>query len=300
MEKETGVDDPVALSTLGRISAGAHELTVRATTQDDPASPVAILLPAMGVPARYYRQFVRNLHECGLTVVTFDLRGQGEAKPSAARGVRFGYKDLIDDLAEVVDLVDTALPGAPRFLLGHSLGGHVAMLYAAERPERVNGVALLASGSVWFRSFEGSRVWRNLIGTQLVATFSSVAGYWPGHRFGFGGRQPVDVMRDWARQCRTGRYTLKGSRTDYESALRRLRIPVLTVTVEGDDLAPASSVDHLSGKAGKCARTRRHYTPEFAGVDKLGHFRWVRASAPLSRWIADWIKTARTPSAAGA
>lgn len=289
--------DDVTLAVLGEIEAGAHALTVRAAVQADPASPVAVVLPAMGVPAKYYRPFVRDLHERGLTVVTFDFRGHGDAMPRAERGVRFGYKSLVGDVAAVVELIEAEFPSAPRFLLGHSLGGQIAMLCAAEFPGRVDGVALLASGSVWFRSFEGAQAWRNLLGTQFVAAVSSVLGYWPGRRFGFGGQQPAHLMRDWARQGRTGRYRLRGTRTDYEAALRELRLSVLTVSVEGDHLAPESSVNHLSGKAGHCRRTHLHYTCKHAGTDKLGHFSWVRAGGELSRWIADWITASRTAGA---
>ncbi|GAB3280982.1 alpha/beta hydrolase family protein [Parasphingorhabdus pacifica] len=274
---------------LGEISAGRHRTPVWMLAQDDPTSPVAIVLPAMGVPAEYYRPFVRELHERGLTVVIFDLRGQGEAGPPATRGVRFGYKDLIEDLGAVVDLVGTAFPEAPRFLLGHSLGGHIAMLYAAEHPDRLDGIALIASGSVWFRSFDGAQTWRTLFGTQAVALLSTVLGYWPGNRFGFGGRQSGELMRDWARQARTGRYRLTRSNTDYEAALRGLALPLLTVSVAGDDLAPASSVDHLGGKAQNCTRSSGHYTPEVAGTEKLSHFSWVHSSGELARWIVEWL-----------
>ncbi|MCI2419805.1 alpha/beta fold hydrolase [Saccharopolyspora sp. K220] len=274
---------------LGLVPADAHRLKVRAARQDDPSSPVVVLLPAMGVPARYYRPFVADLHSQGLTVVTFDLRGQGESQPPAARGVRFGYLSLIDDLDAVVDLVEAVFPQAPRFVLGHSLGGQIALLHAARRPGRAHGVALVASGSVWFRSFPGMYKIRTLLGSQLVAVLATLLGYWPGQRFGFGGRQAVDLMQDWARQSRTGRYQLNGSTTDYEAALRDVRQPLLTISVAGDRLAPQSAVDHLAGKVERAPRTAKHYTRAASGATDLGHFSWVRNGGELSRWVRDWI-----------
>ncbi|MGP4017320.1 alpha/beta hydrolase family protein [Saccharopolyspora sp. 5N708] len=281
---------------LGVVPTDTHRLTVHAAPQDDPASPVVVLLPAMGVPARYYRPFVADLHRQGLVVVTFDLRGQGESTPLAARGVRFGYQSLIDDVDAVVDLVESTFPQGPRFLLGHSLGGQIALLHAASRPGRVQGVALVASGSVWFRSFPGLHKFRILLGTQVVALLSTLLGYWPGRRLGFGGRQAVDLMRDWARQSRTGRYRLTGSTTDYEAALRDLRQPLLTISIAGDLLAPQSSVDHLAGKAGRAPRTATHYTRAVSGATDLGHFSWVRGGGELSRWVRDWIVGVFDPS----
>ncbi|KAA5826885.1 alpha/beta fold hydrolase [Saccharopolyspora hirsuta] len=281
---------------LGLVSAGQHRIKVRAAQQDDPTSPVVVLVPAMGVPARYYRPFVADLHRQGLSVVTFDLRGQGESKPIAARGVRFGYQSLIDDLNGVLDLVESVLPQAPRFLLGHSLGGQIALLHTARHQGRVQGVALVASGSVWFRSFPGVYKLRTLVGTQVVAGASTLLGYWPGHRFGFGGRQAAGLMQDWARQARTSKYRLNGSATDYEAALREVRVPLLTVSVAGDRLAPKSSVDHLAAKARQAMRTSKHYTRSASGAENLGHFSWVRNGGALSRWVKDWIAAAHEPS----
>lgn len=294
-DAQNGSDDR-ASTVLGHVSAGAHRIAVRTARQEDPGSPVVVLLPAMGVPARYYRPFVADLHRQGLTVVVFDLRGQGETKPRAARGVRFGYQSLIDDVDAVLDLVESAFPQAPRFLLGHSLGGQIALLHAARNPDRVHGVALVASGSVWFRSFPGVHKFRTLFGTQAVATMSALLGYWPGERLGFGGRQATDLMQDWARQARTGRYRLNGSTTDYEAALQELRQPLLTVSVAGDRLAPKSSVDHLAAKARRARRTVKHYTRAASGAESLGHFKWVRNGGELSRWISDWIASAHDSS----
>ncbi|MER6989861.1 alpha/beta fold hydrolase [Saccharopolyspora hirsuta] len=288
--------DAPASVVLGLVSAGQHRIKVRAAQQDDPTSPVVVLVPAMGVPARYYRPFVADLHRQGLSVVTFDLRGQGESKPIAARGVRFGYQSLIDDLNGVLDLVESVLPQAPRFLLGHSLGGQIALLHTARHQGRVQGVALVASGSVWFRSFPGVYKLRTLVGTQVVAGASTLLGYWPGHRFGFGGRQAAGLMQDWARQARTSKYRLNGSATDYEAALREVRVPLLTVSVAGDRLAPKSSVDHLAAKARQAMRTSKHYTRSASGAENLGHFSWVRNGGALSRWVKDWIAAAHEPS----
>ncbi|MBB5156287.1 putative alpha/beta hydrolase [Saccharopolyspora phatthalungensis] len=89
---------------------------------------------------------------------------------------------------------------------------------------------------------------------------SALFGYWPGQRFGFGGCQAVDLMQDWARQARTGRYRLNGSATDYETALLELRQPLLTVSVAGDRLTPLSSVDRSAAKARQAPRIAKHYT----------------------------------------
>ncbi|NDZ89683.1 alpha/beta fold hydrolase, partial [Streptomyces sp. SID10115] len=100
-----------------------------------PPAPAVLILPAMGVPARFYRRFARQLHDEGLTVLTVDLRGQGEATPSAAgRGAPgHGYRAIVeDDLPAVVAAIRDELgTEPPLFLLGHSLGGQLGLVYAA-------------------------------------------------------------------------------------------------------------------------------------------------------------------------
>jgi esterase len=64
-----------------------------------------------------------------------DLRGHGE---SFARG-RIGAKVWSDDLIEILDA-----EGYERVaIIGHSLGAHVAMQFAARFPERVRGLVLI-------------------------------------------------------------------------------------------------------------------------------------------------------------
>jgi predicted alpha/beta hydrolase len=279
------VDAPAPV--LGVVPAGQYRIKVRAVQQDDPSAPVAVLAPAMGVPAGYYRPFVAELHRLGMTVVSFDVRGQGENKPRAQRGVHFGYQDFVNDLDAVLDLVESVLPRAPRFILGHSLGGQIALLHTAANPGRIRGAALIATGSVWYRGYPGlAKYYYSLLGTQTIALASTLLGYWPGYVFG--GKQATGLMRDWARQARTGRWRLSGSDLDYDSALADVTTPLLTVTVDNDELAPKSSMNDLVKHSTRAERTSRHYTADDAG-GPVDHFKWTRSSAEMAAWIQDWM-----------
>ena len=69
-----------------------------------------------------------------VTVGLVDLPGHGRLA---------GEPFTLERCVEVVDeAVDAAPPGAPVVLLGHSLGGYVAMAYAAERAARLDGLVL--------------------------------------------------------------------------------------------------------------------------------------------------------------
>jgi pimeloyl-ACP methyl ester carboxylesterase len=67
-------------------------------------------------------------------VIAPDLRGHG----SSERGPRYRLPDYADDIAQ---LADRDL-GHPAVLVGHSLGGQVALAVAARRPDVARGVVL--------------------------------------------------------------------------------------------------------------------------------------------------------------
>ncbi|MER5572883.1 hypothetical protein [Streptomyces massasporeus] len=102
------------------------------------------------------------------------------------------------------------------------------------------------------------------------------------------------------RQGRTSRYTLRGSDTDYEAALARLKLPVLAVGVENDSLAPPGASDHLLQKIPAAPVSRWHYSEALAGGHRLDHFRWVRHSDGMSAYITDWISGRLTTRQDGA
>jgi len=90
----------------------------------------------------------------GLRVLAPDLRGFGESDrvggyapfgPSAAPAARTsggGYYHFPDYVADL-DAVVSKLAPEPFFLVGHSMGGTVATLFAGARPERVTKLAVL-------------------------------------------------------------------------------------------------------------------------------------------------------------
>jgi predicted alpha/beta hydrolase len=300
-QESAPVQEPVGelpLLTTVQLPDGAR-LPVRALRAQDGAAsgpaPTVLILPAMGTPARHYRAFARQLHAEGLNALTVDLRGQGESTPRVTDPLAgdHGYRTIVEqDLVAVIEAVRAELGPEPAlYLLGHSLGGQLGLIHAALRTgpgvDGVDGVALVAAGSVWFRAYGPLRGPLLLLFELFAAATSTLLGRWPGVRLGFGGNQPKSVMRDWARQVRTGRYSAKGSTLDYEAALRTLALPVLAVTVEHDNLAPAPALDHLLAKVPGARVTRLHYSTQEAG-GRLDHFAWTRAGGALAKKVAAW------------
>ncbi|QMU78050.1 alpha/beta fold hydrolase [Streptacidiphilus sp. PB12-B1b] len=282
---------PPRLPVLAELRApDGAAITVRALARPDADAPVVLVLPAMGTAARHYTPLVRALHAAGLSVAVCDLRGHGESRPRPGRGVRFGYREIVEqDLPAVLDAVQAAFPQAPLLLLGHSLGGQLGMVHCGVFRPRLAGAVLVASGSAWYRCFGPRAGLRRLVHSQFAVLVSAVIGYWPGERLGFGGRESARLMRDWARQMRTGRYRAHGACADYERALAEVALPVLAVDVADDELAPPRAVDHLCGKMPAARVERWSYTVEQAGGRPLDHFRWIRHNRGLVAAITQWV-----------
>ncbi|MEH0973703.1 alpha/beta fold hydrolase [Micromonospora sp. CPCC 205546] len=246
-------------------------------------APLVLITPAMGVRARYYRPFAAALRAAGLAVAVADLRGTGESTPKPSRASRYGYPELACDVGAALAALKTRRDGRRTLLLGHSLGGQAALLRLAVHGEHdVDGLALVAVGVPWWRSYPGLRGYGVLPYTQGIAATARLLGVWPG--WGFGGRQARGVIRDWAYTARTGRFPhLDG--VDAEAAVRTLRTPVLAISVDDDQYTPHETVDHLCAKLAAAPVVREHYTAAQAGT-RMDHFTWVRASGPLAARVA--------------
>ncbi|MGC0249506.1 alpha/beta fold hydrolase [Pseudactinotalea sp. Z1748] len=247
-------------------------------------APVVLVVPAMGVQAGYYGKLAQAQREAGLSVAVTELRGHeasGGRRPS--RRYDFGYADLVQDVGRAVDELRVRAPEAQILLLGHSLGGHVGSVYAAQHPGALAGLMLVATGSVWWRLWD----WRMYAIGVLMSLLTALLGYFPGHRLGFAGREARGQMRDWIRFNRTGRLEFGAPRTNHDVMLAALDLPVLAVSFEGDSFAPPKALEGLLAKFHRARITRLHLGAR--EQEPPGHLRWARRPDLLLGAMTTWI-----------
>jgi predicted alpha/beta hydrolase len=244
------------------------------------ADTVAVLFPAMGVPAGYYRRFAEVLREGGMAVAIADLRGTGLSHPQASRASRYGYSELADDVGAVLSGLTQVRQGKRTLLIGHSLGGQACVIHLARTQDGVDGLVLIAVGLPYWRDYRLQKL--GVYGfTQGINLVSGVAGVWPG--WGFGGRQARGVIRDWAYTGRHGRFP---DHVIAEERLRAITVPVLAISVDDDQYTPPATMDTLMSKLESAKVRREHLTRDEAGT-MIDHFKWVKAGVPLRRLILD-------------
>jgi predicted alpha/beta hydrolase len=251
---------------------------------------VVVFLPAMGTRASYYDTFGQALSDAGFHAVIGDFRNHGAGSVRPSRRVDFGYRELIrEDCAELIAFARRRFPQAPVLAGGHSLGGHVTALYASLAPAgELAGLFAVAAGTVHYKAYGGRRALGVLVLTQLTDVVSRALGIFPGHRIGFAGLEPRTQMLDWARAARTGRFSPSGDAHDYERALGNVRLPLLVLSVEDDDYAPASAARGLYGKLPRATPTFETLAPGAFERGRVGHFSWAKTPLPVVERIRAW------------
>lgn len=173
----------------------------------------------------------------GWRTVAFDFRGHGDS--ALPPGVEWGYDDLVRfDLPAVVDCARARSEGKPLVVLGHSLGGHVAL--AAQGSGRARADAIVCVGSnVWIRALERSRLrWTaKRVLSRAMERAAARFGRLPARMVRLGSDDvPLRHVREIARGVAEGRWQSADGTDDYLAELATVDVPVCAVVSSGDRL----------------------------------------------------------------
>jgi pimeloyl-ACP methyl ester carboxylesterase len=225
-------------------------------------------------------QFLVDCFSADRTCIAIDMRGFGRSQRPDD-----GYW-FPDYLADVDALLDQLTPDAPIDLVGHSMGGNIAMLYAGVRPKRVRRLVSLegfgmprtapdqapARYAQWLDEVKhGSdfSVYESL--EQFVRVLARRNPRTPPERLDF-------IARSWSRERSDGKIELRADprhkrvnpvlyqRDQAEICWRAIEAPVLFMLGEQSDLAKRMG-DVL--EPSRLRQLFRHGT--FAAVKDAGH-----------------------------
>jgi acylglycerol lipase len=127
----------------GRIPGGRGvQLYWQGWLPDRPAAGVLLICHGLGEHSGRYATVIEALTPAGWPVYGLDLRGHGRSTGPRAHLVR--YSDWLADLDAFRRLVTERHPDEPVFLLGHSMGGQIALAYALDRQDSLAGLVLSA------------------------------------------------------------------------------------------------------------------------------------------------------------
>ncbi len=129
--------------------------------------PIVFLHSLAGTAAQWRAQLEH--FRTGRRVLAPELRGHGGSEPPADGD--YSIAAMADDVAAVVERLEVE-----RFLLvGHSLGGHVAIAYAGQHAEHLAGLVLVDPAGDQRQATETEPFLRLLDSDAFVET---IEGYW--------------------------------------------------------------------------------------------------------------------------
>lgn len=193
----------------------------------------------------YVRMAAAAASAAGLASLSLNVRGADR------RGEDYFHAALTADLAAAVDSPELA-PYANVFVLGYSLGGHLALRYATESPDpRLRAVAAVCppldlAACCDHIDRPAAVLYRRYILGRLMDIYAEVAA-----------RRVLPVSLAAARQIRTQRefddrivaprHGFNGVDDYYQQAsvgprLHQLRVPALVVVAAGDPMVPVVSL----------------------------------------------------------
>jgi pimeloyl-ACP methyl ester carboxylesterase len=232
--------------------------------------------------------------------VALDWRGFGRSEVP-----QDGYW-FADYLADLEDLLDQLSPGVPARLVGHSMGGNIASLYAGVRPERVQCIVNLegfglsrtstrdapAQMRKWLNQIKASPVLKNYDSFEQLC--SIVAMRYPR----FSPAQADFVTRAWSRLGDDGRVHLLGDprhrrdsptlyhREDAEVICRQIRAPMLLLLARHSEYLARLGADGSDG-----ALREMFSTGEIVYVENAGHMLHIERADVVAPLVESFLST---------
>jgi len=229
-----------------------------------------------------YRHVAERLTESDLSVVVPDLRGHGRSGGRPVSVSRFD--DYIDDLHQIASEAERMDGRLPVILLGHSMGGLIAAVYAVRHESELRGLALSAPAVVTGRIPPVTRA----VG-RLLARVAPEAGVLklPWEKLS---RDPAVLVAHradpWVHRhrirARLGAEMLRAI-DDVAAGLPRLTVPVLVMQGTADAIVDPSAAPYVDSRVGSADRTVRQYPGLYHEI--LNEPERARVLDDLMAWI---------------
>ncbi len=210
-------------------------VSLSATVMEPQGEPRGSVVMAHAMFARQsaFKHVAPVFRDGGWRVVTFDFRGHGKSVCSD-----WGYDDFVErDLPAVVECVRARNEKGPIALVGHSLGGHVALAALGCKLVSLDALVLVAGANIWLRDFEPNpAVWaaKRAILEGFLRTARRFKRF-PARALRLGSDdESLAYVEDLARFGIDGRWCSRDGTRNYLSGLTEVTIPIHSIASDGD------------------------------------------------------------------
>ncbi|MBT8766623.1 alpha/beta hydrolase family protein [Metapseudomonas boanensis] len=271
--------------TETRIDNGnGHSVSATWYRPDREFLAAVLIVPAMGVPQRYYAAFANWLAERGYLVATFDYVGMGQSRNGHLRDLDV---DILDwarhDCSTMLDALAHAATGKPLYWIGHSLGGQI--LPFVDGGHRISKALTIATGSGYWRENTEQlrrRVW--LLWFLAAPLLTPLTGYFPGKRLGMVGDLPKGVIRQWRRWCLDPEYAVGAEGPEIRQAFSAVRTPITAISFTDDEMMSGRNTESLHSFYNQAEQLHKRIAPRDVGAKAIGHFGFFKPQFERSLW----------------
>lgn len=217
-----------------------------------PTGPVMVLIHGLTTPSWVFDGLIRGLGMMGFRVLTYDLYGRGYSDHPRTRQTRHFFirqlRELLDELG-----IDEEIT-----LLGYSMGGAIATIYAAEEPDRVDRLILVAPAGLDYRpapileraalwGFTGDWLW-GLLGARELRRTMCAATPTPSVIPDLAARVDRELgTQGYLRSVLSAeRHFLGEDLSDEHREIARMYVAVVSIWGEKDRVIPLSALGRLT------------------------------------------------------
>ena len=232
---------------------GCREVQLHGQAWLPDRDPAAVLVISHGLAehsGRYAQLAERLVEERGYAVYALDHRGHGRSGGERANIGRFQY--VVSDLGTFVGRVQRQHPDAPAFLLGHSMGGAIALACAVRNPAGLKGLVLSAPALASGQAVSPAKAWLVRLLSRVapntgaltlpadaISRDRAVVQAYESDPLVFRGAIPARTLVE-----------LLEAMAGFADSVPKLRLPVLVQHGTADSLVPLAAVKPLYDRLG--------------------------------------------------
>lgn len=259
---------------------------------------------AIGYLCFYFRDMTENLKQDG----RFKYIEEGEGEPLILLHGLFGalsnFKETVDHFSKryrviipmlplyELPVLDTSAKSIAKFLekfidfkgfgkvflLGNSLGGHVALIYTKKHPEKVKALILTASSGLYENAFGSSfprREDKEFIRNKVAVTF-----YDPKHATDELVDECFEIVNDRNRVIRILAIAKSAIRHNMAKDLPNMNMPACLIWGKNDTITPPEVAEEFNEKLPDAS---------LFWIDKCGHAPMMEHPEEFNRILDAWL-----------
>ncbi len=267
--------------------------------QVEAARAVVVLAHGYAEHCGRYQELMRRLNEQGLSVYSWDWRSHGRSP--GLPGMVESVDELVEDCDRLLERVKALHPGLPIYLMGHSTGGAIALLYHLRHLDRHDLAGLILSAPVV--KLEVNPVLRRMskLMSRLLPALQVVDAApieFLSHDEAVKTAAEMDPLFYKGRvRARTG-YAILQAADEIQKNMHLIRIPLLIMQGDMDKVVDPNGASMLHDAVSSLDKTLIHYPGFYHEIfNEIGK---EAVFSDLESWLQEHLPKAAEPARAGA